>query len=48
MATMQVRIDDDLKVAADNLFSSLGFDTPTAIRMFITAALDSNGLPFEV
>ena len=48
MATMQVRIDDDIKTAADNLFSSLGFDTPTAVRMFITAALNNNGLPFEV
>ena len=48
MATMQVRIDDDIKTAADNLFLSLGFDTPTAIRMFIAAALDNNGLPFEV
>ena len=48
MATMQIRIDDDLKVAADNLFSSLGFDTPTAVRMFINAALAIQGLPFEV
>ena len=48
MATMQVRIDDDIKSAADDLFTSLGFDTPTAIRMFIAAALNNNGLPFEV
>ena len=48
MATMQIRIDDSTKAAADNLFSSLGFDTPTAVRMFIAAALDNNGLPFEV
>ena len=48
MATMQIRIDDSTKAAADTLFLSLGFDTPTAIRMFIAAALDHNGLPFEV
>ena len=48
MATMQIRIDDNTKAAADTLFSSLGLDTPTAVRMFITASLAKQGLPFEV
>ena len=48
MATMQIRIEDNTKAAADDLFSSLGFDTPTAVRMFIIASLNNNGLPFEV
>lgn len=34
MATLQVRIDDTLKKQADALFSSLGLDTTTAIRIF--------------
>jgi len=48
MANIQVRIDDATKAAADSLFNSLGLDISTAIRMFISSALDHNGLPFEV
>jgi DNA-damage-inducible protein J len=48
MATIQVRMDDNIKIKADNLFSSLGFDTATAVRMFITAAIEYDGLPFAV
>ena len=48
MANIQVRIDDATKAAAESLFNSLGLDTSTAVRMFISAALDTNGLPFEV
>lgn len=31
---IQVRIDDSLKKDADALFSYLGLNTPTAIRIF--------------
>jgi len=48
MATIQVRVDDNLKTEADILFTSLGLDTTTAIRMFIVAALESDGMPFPV
>ena len=48
MATIQVRVDDNTKIAADSLFGSLGLDTSTAVRMFLAAALDYNGLPFAV
>jgi len=48
MATIQVRIDDDIKAAADSLFSDLGLDTSTAVRMFIAASLAESGLPFSV
>jgi DNA-damage-inducible protein J len=41
-------MDDSTKTAADNLFSSLGLDTSTAVRMFIAAALEYDGLPFAV
>jgi len=33
MATIQVRIDDNLKSEADTLFTSLGLDTTTAVRI---------------
>jgi DNA-damage-inducible protein J len=48
MATIQIRVDDTTKTAADSLFSSLGLDTSTAIRMFLSAALLNNGIPFAV
>ena len=48
MANLQIRLNDELKAQADNLFASLGFDTSTAVRIFVTAAVESNGLPFEV
>jgi DNA-damage-inducible protein J len=48
MATIQIRVDDNIKKAADNFFSDLGLDTSTAVRMFISAALEKDGLPFQV
>ena len=48
MATIQVRVDDTLKAAADNLFASLGLDTSTAVKMFLTAALENDGIPFAI
>jgi len=48
MATIQIRVDDAIKASADDLFNSLGLDTSTAIRMFLSAAINSNGIPFNV
>lgn len=48
MALIQVRVDEDTKIEVDDLFSELGFDTPTAIRMFLKKALEYQGLPFDV
>ena len=47
-STIQVRVDDDLKIKSDNLFRELGTDTTTAIRMFLTQAVANNGFPFEI
>lgn len=48
MATLQIRLDDTLKKRADILFSSLGLDTSTAIRIFPNASIENDGLPFSV
>ena len=48
MATIQVRVDDTVKSAADTLFASLGLDTSTAVRIFIAAAINNRGIPFDV
>lgn len=47
-STIQVRVDDELKIKSDELFKDLGTDTTTAIRMFLTQALAVNGFPFEI
>jgi DNA-damage-inducible protein J len=46
--TIQVRVNDNLKDSVDVLFSSLGLDTSTAIRMFLVASLEAGGIPFPV
>lgn len=48
MATIQIRIDDNTKAAADSLFAALGLDTSTAVRIFISAAIEHDGIPFAV
>ena len=48
MANLQVRLNDDIKTQADLLFASLGLDTSTAVRMFLVAAIENGGIPFEV
>lgn len=48
MTTVKIRVDDSLKQAADVLFSSLGLDTSTAVRIFLNAAVENEGIPFSV
>ena len=48
MSALQIRIDDKLKADSDALFASLGMDTSTAVRMFLTMSVENNGLPFAV
>lgn len=47
-STIQIRVDDELKAKSDELFKDLGTDTTTAIRMFLTQAVATNGFPFEI
>jgi len=48
MATVQIRVDDALKSRVDELYSTLGLDTTTAVRMFFMASLEHDGIPFDV
>ena len=50
MATtnINVRIDSELKVQAESLFSDLGLNMSTAIIIFLKSAVSHDGLPFEV
>jgi len=47
-ALIQVRVDRDLKDEMDEIFTNLGLDTSTAIRMFLKQVERRRGLPFDV
>ena len=50
MATVptQVRIDENIKKQATELFSQLGMDMSSAINIFLRQCVMRGGLPFEV
>ena len=47
-STIQIRVEDELKRKSDALFKDLGTDTTTAIRIFLTQSIATNGFPFEI
>jgi DNA-damage-inducible protein J len=47
-SVIQVRVDSRLKEDAENLFTDLGLDIPSAIRLFLKQAIARNGIPFRV
>lgn len=46
MATMSIRLSDNDKIEADNLFKKLGITTNSAINMFIKQSIRMQSLPF--
>lgn len=48
MATINIRVDDDLKKEASDLFADLGIDMSTAVNMFLRQSVMRDGIPFEV
>ena len=47
MGVLQIRVDDDLKNQAIQVFDDLGLDISTAVRMFLKKSVQEKGLPFE-
>ena len=47
-ATLQIRVENNLKEQATALFDRLGLDLPTAIRIFLKKSVSENGVPFEI
>jgi len=47
-AKLQIGIDRDLKEAADEVFSELGLDAATAVRMFFTKVAKTRSIPFKL
>lgn len=48
MTTINIRVDEDVKKQASELFADLGIDLSAAINMFLRQAIMRDGLPFEV
>ncbi len=48
MSKVVMRIDDNLKKDAEELFDELGMNMTTAITVFIKKALRERRIPFEV
>ena len=44
---LQLRIDEKLKQEATEIYSQLGLDLPTAIRIFLTRSVQMKGIPFS-
>ena len=47
-AVLQIRLDSTLKKEADALFASAGFDTTTAVRLFLKQSVIRGRIPFDV
>lgn len=48
MAALNIRVNDELKQQASELFADLGLDMSTAINLFLRQAVQCDGLPFEL
>jgi DNA-damage-inducible protein J len=48
MAQINIRIDDELKNRADNIFEELGSNMTTAFTMFVRQTIRHGGIPFEI
>ena len=45
---LQVRVDDEIKNKASEIFTALGIDLSTAVRIFLLKCIAVGGLPFEM
>jgi DNA-damage-inducible protein J len=45
---INIRVDNDVKIKAQKIFSALGMDMTTAVNVFLRQAIRKNGIPFEL
>ena len=45
---LNVRVDRDVKQAAEDIANALGMNLSTAVNIFLRQMVNHNGLPFEV
>jgi DNA-damage-inducible protein J len=47
MTTVNVRIEEKTKKAASKVFSDIGMDMSSGIKVFLRQVVNENGLPFK-
>ncbi len=47
-SVIQIRVDEELKTKASQIYTDLGIDISTAIRMFLKRTVLENGIPFQM
>ena len=47
-ASINIRVDSEIKDKALDVFTTLGMDMTTAINIFLRQAIRKNGIPFEL
>ena len=45
---LNIRIEKDIKEAAEEIFNELGLSMTTAVSMFLRQTIRTNGIPFEL
>ncbi len=45
---LNIRIDKEIKIQAEEIFDALGLNMTTAVNIFLRQAIRENGIPFEV
>ncbi|OCN03320.1 damage-inducible protein J [Clostridium sp. W14A] len=45
---INIRMDENLKKQAEDLFSELGLNMSTAVNIFVRQSLRQGGIPFEI
>lgn len=45
---LNIRIDKNVKIAAEKIFEELGLNMTTAINIFLRQTIRENGIPFEL
>ena len=48
VASLNIKIDRDLKMQADNLFNRMGMNLTTAVNVFVRQAVHEQAIPFKI
>ena len=48
MATINMRVDEDLKKQSERIFDELGLGMTAALTIFLKAVVRNNGIPFSL
>ena len=48
MKNLNIRIDEELKTKAEDVFSELGMNMTTALTIFLKTSVRYGGIPFEL